>query len=139
MKFHNKSKTYKASNVSFDAVRVKAYSYDWWVFVDVIGGKVVFNSYNYSNSTCKHQYKVRRLMRELDIKIDLEIEVPRGLQDLSSAVEYYTNEIQNLKAQIEKPRSQKAKNLERQVQIGENAQKILDVKNLIQIQNKRGT
>lgn len=38
-----------------------------------IKGKVVFNDYRYSVSTARHQRKVRTLLRELGIKIDIEV------------------------------------------------------------------
>lgn len=70
---------YKASNVTFNPSRIEAFSYGWWKFVGVVEGKVVFNNYYYSPSTCKHQSKVRRLLAELGIKIDIEMPVPKGL------------------------------------------------------------
>lgn len=73
MKYLKRSKTYSGSNVSFDPIGMKAYSYGWWCFVKRINGKIVFNNYNYSNSTCKHQHKVGQLMRELGIKVDLYV------------------------------------------------------------------
>jgi hypothetical protein len=79
MKYLKRAGIYKASNVTFDPKSVSAYSYGWWRFVDVVNGKVVFNNYSYSNSTCKHQHKVRSLMNELGIKIDLYISVPCSL------------------------------------------------------------
>ena len=42
---------YKASNVKFNYETIEAFSYNWWQFVKVIGGKVIFNNYNYSNTT----------------------------------------------------------------------------------------
>lgn len=73
MKYFKRAGIYKASNVSFDPKLIEARSYDWWVFVKVIKGKVVFNSFRYSNTTSRHQSKVRSLMRELGIKVDLEV------------------------------------------------------------------
>lgn len=79
MKLYKRENIYKASNVIFDPIKIEAFSYSWWKFVGVVEGKVVFNNYRYSNSTSKHQSKVRKVMNELGIKIDLEIPVPRGL------------------------------------------------------------
>jgi hypothetical protein len=70
---------YKASNVMFDSQRVFATSYDWWVFVRVIGGKVVFNAHRYSTSTQRHQSKVRDLMASLGIGIDIFVDTRESL------------------------------------------------------------
>lgn len=70
---------YVASNVTFDPANFEAFSYRWWQFVKFINGRVVFNDYNYSNSTRGHQWKVRREMRNLGIEIDLFIKTPKSL------------------------------------------------------------
>lgn len=81
MKYYKRLKIYKSNsgNCTFDPETMKAYSYRWWAFVAVIEGKVVFNNYRYSAMTTKHQWKVRSLLNELDIKIDLELPIPDGL------------------------------------------------------------
>jgi hypothetical protein len=79
----NKDKTkFKASNLELQVEngQVKAYSYDWWRFVDTIGGKIFFNSYAYSASTRIHQHKVKSKLEELGIKIDFDVEFHEGLQ-----------------------------------------------------------
>lgn len=91
MKLMKRSGIYQASNykVTFDPSKIEARSYKWWSFVSKLDGKVVFNNYRYSVTTSKHQGKVRDLMRELGIKIDLFLSVPDGLQtcpDLGDAI-----------------------------------------------------
>lgn len=113
MQYLKTKNVYKASNVIFDNNKLEAYSYGWWRFVECIDGKLVFNSFAYSNSTIKHQWKVRHLLTSLGIAIDFEIEAPRGLQNLSSAISYYEGKIATLEQAIAKPRSHKAKNAER--------------------------
>lgn len=73
MKHFPKLNIYKASNVTFNPSTKMAHSYDWWCFVKVIDGKVVFNSYPYSPTTRRHQRKVKDLMASLGIAIDLEV------------------------------------------------------------------
>lgn len=75
-----KNGIYKASNVTFNPLTCEAYSYGWWKFVAKIDGKVIFNNYRYSNTTTKHQYKVRRLLLERGITIDIEAPFPRGIE-----------------------------------------------------------
>lgn len=131
MKYMKRSNTYKASNVVFNNETLEAMSYDWWVFTKVIGTKLIFNDYRYSNTTCRHQWKVRRLLRDLGLSISYEIEAPKGLQNLNSAINYHNAKIIQLKSQIEKKGSKRMKNVERQEQICKYERKIELVKELI--------
>ena len=72
---------YKASNVIFDADKIEAYSYDHWCFVKVIKGKIVFNDFNYSHTTSRHQHKVRNLMKDLGIEIDYFVDIRDSLSE----------------------------------------------------------
>ena len=117
MKYFKRLKLYKSNECLYNPETMEATSYNWWVFIKLINGVLVFNNYNYSPSTIKHQYKVRDLLRELEIDIDITIEAPKGLQDLNSAIAHYDYLIKELNDAIAKPRSQKKKNLERQKQI----------------------
>lgn len=51
----SKKGVYEAANVFFNRDTTEAYSYNWWLFVARINGKVVFNDYSYSPTTRKHQ------------------------------------------------------------------------------------
>lgn len=79
MKLMKRTNIYKASNLTFNPVTLDAFSYGWWQFVGVVDGKVIFNTYRYSNSTSKHQSKVRRLINQLGIKVDIFMPIPKGL------------------------------------------------------------
>jgi hypothetical protein len=130
MKFIKSRKSYEASNCVFNVDMEEARSYRWWIFVKRINGKLVFNNYRYSPSTGGHQRKVRQLLDKLQLKIDAFIEAPQGLQEPSSAVRYYENQIENLKEQISRKGTKKAKNEERQGQIDFYKGKIEEVKEL---------
>lgn len=130
MKYYKRLNVYKASNVEFDPNICAAWSYGWWKFVAVINGKVVFNDYNYSNTTLRHQYKVRRLLHDLGIEIDLVVEAPGGLQNLDSALKYEALRIQELEEQIAKPRSHRRKNEERRQEILECITRMQAIHNL---------
>lgn len=99
MKQLKRSGIYKATNVTFDPATIDAYSYGWWRFVAVVEGKVIFNNYRYSNTTAKHQYKVRTLLAELGIKIDMELPLRKGIdyrplaELILEAEEYLCDEI----------------------------------------------
>lgn len=92
MKLMKRANLYKASNVTFNPETFEAFSYVWWKFVAKVEGKVVFNNYRYSPTTGKHQYKVRRLLEQLGIKIDIEIPLPRGINSTKLAELYVTAE-----------------------------------------------
>lgn len=132
MKYSNKRNRYEAANVTLDLVKLEAFSYDWWQFLRYINGKLVFNNYNYSNSTCKHQSKVRGMLYEKGIKIDVFVKCHRSLNGYAknSANNYGTTEdalneaIANNKAEIEEielmlvnPRRKKALDADRKEQI----------------------
>jgi hypothetical protein len=89
MKYNQRAKIYKGSNVTFNPETVRAYSYDWWVFVAKIEGKVIFNNYQYSKTTRRHQTKVMCLIRELYIKIDAVVEVPNSLGEFNDLESLY--------------------------------------------------
>jgi glutaredoxin len=112
MKYFKRLSIYKASNVTFDANNIKAVSYAWWTFCTVINGQVVFNTYNYSSSTCKHQQKVLRLMRELGIEIDLYVSTRDSLSSpslaLDNAVKGLNQDIAELKEKLVSNRRKKA-------------------------------
>ena len=131
MKYYSRLKLYKASNVTFDPIQCRVYSYDWWRFVDRIRGKVIFNSYTYSNSTVKHQFKLRRLLESLNINVDIMLKAPRGLQDLDSAVRYYESEIEALESAINAPGSRSKTNVKRRDQIEFYKSQIMIIKDLI--------
>src|SRR5277367_2567847 len=80
MHWFKRLKVFKASNNYFDPSTIEAYSYDWWQYVKVIKGKLVFNNYNYSMSTNRHQSDMARLLGQLGLEIDLTVYTHAGLQ-----------------------------------------------------------
>ena len=114
-----RTNTLKSSNFSMDLDTLKAYSYGWWLFCTKLDGAVIFNNTHYSPSTCKHQNKAYRV---LDYKANLTLRHTRkNLTDLKTAFE---NELANVQAKISslealiaKPRTHKAKNIERRADI----------------------
>lgn len=74
-----KAGIYKASNVSFDPKAMEAKSYDWWLFVTKVNGLTVFNDYSYSNTTRRHQWKVKALMQSLGLPIHIRVEMRESL------------------------------------------------------------
>lgn len=93
LKYNNKTGIYKNSTGScvFDPIKINAISYNWWTFLDVINGLVIFNDYNYSTSTSSHQYLVRDLLKTHGIKIDLVVFSKKGLQSGEWKNEVFSN------------------------------------------------
>lgn len=133
LKLNPKSGLYSLSNVYYNPKTKKAVSYNWWTFVKVINGQLFFNSYNYSNTTVKHQHKVRNLLNQLGIKVDVFVATSLSLDDsrwIADAIERYQAEIAELQDAIARPRSQRAKNKERETLIGIKQTKIDFLKTL---------
>lgn len=135
LKFYKKLGVFKASNVSFDPATIQAHSYRWWKFVAVIGNKVVFNSYKYSPSTSRHQNKVRNLLSQLGVTVDVTIQAPKGLDNLESAINGYQYAIAAIETAIANPKSRKGKNAERVQTIASLAEKIKVVQGLIRCES----
>ena len=82
-----------------------AVSNEWWIYVRRIGGKVVFNAARYSVTTSGHQNRMRDLLEALGVKIDLEIEMPEGLQHFEErAINTIDSRLTELKASASKGR-----------------------------------
>lgn len=99
-----RARVYQGANVTYNPETKTAPSYGWWEFVKEIGGKVFFNSYHYSQTTCRHQGKVRDLLSLLGVGIDFEVKAPEGLQDPTNAIEYMEGEVLRLHRENNKGR-----------------------------------
>tara|TARA_R100001244_G_C5114809_1_gene122028 strand:- start:159 stop:617 length:459 start_codon:yes stop_codon:yes gene_type:complete len=148
MKYYKRLKEYKASNVSLKIEpKLEAYSYAWWLFLTKYKGLVIFNNTNYSSSTNKHQRNVRHVLRDLNIKIDIELNhtfksfdqfrehQPFDGDYVKAAIK---NEIENIELinkniadLIKKPRTHKAKNQKRKQQIQQNKNQIEKLKKVL--------
>ena len=148
MKYYTRLKKYKASNVSLTVEpKLEAYSYAWWLFVVRYKGLVIFNNTTYSNSTGGHQYKVRRVLDDLNIKIDIELNNtfksfgefkehrPSDGDFVKAAIEDEIKNIErinkNLADLIKKPRTRKSTNEKRAQQIEENKNQIKKLKKVL--------
>lgn len=133
MKYYSRLNVYKNTNGTnvFNPETLEAISYNWWIYLKRINNKLVFNNYAYSNTTRKHQHDLKYVLREKGINIDLVIEVPRGLQDLKSGIEYYQDKIKKLELAIAKPRSRNSTNNERKLNIMLYRQQIAEIQALM--------
>lgn len=106
--FRPRLELFKTSNNYFDPIKFQAYSYDWWRYLEIRKGKVVFNNYCYSMQTSGHQQSTRRLLKELGIKIDIELPLPRGLQSLETdALPYLYGLIIDIEVEMSNKRAKK--------------------------------
>lgn len=80
---------YKES-CAYDPITGEAHSYRWYSLARVIKGYQVLNTYGYSNCTSKHVSYVRSTMYKLGVDY-IEIQAPRGLQDMQFAHTYCVN------------------------------------------------
>jgi hypothetical protein len=71
-------------NNYFDPDAFEAVSYNWWTYVRKIKGKVVFNTYPYSNTTQNHQSEMRKLLKHLRIKIHVFVSMRESLGSFHS-------------------------------------------------------
>lgn len=116
--FSNKRQRYEKSNVYFDPFKEVAYSYNHWKFVARIGGKMIFNTYQYSRTTSGHQSAVLYLMKALGYGDSIVcVESPEGLTYPSSVIDHYAKEIRLLEETIGSPRTRAAKNVQRKMAI----------------------
>lgn len=131
MRFYKTQNAYKASNCVLNVANLTAYSYGWWRFVDKVKGKVIFNNYSYSPSTCAHQRKVKQSLSELGIKIDLYIDAPKGLQNLDVALTHYLNRIQDLTSELTSKRLQQKTKVRKLAEIERAETTIKEIKKLM--------
>ncbi len=113
MKYFKTLNLYKNSTgtCKLNPSTMESYSYDWYQVTRMIDGVLVFNAYNYSSSTIKHQYLIRHQLDELGYREYIEIECPQGLQNLDSAIGYYNSKIKEIETKMIK--GTKKKNIER--------------------------
>lgn len=71
MQYRPRLKIYKSGTGknTFNPETFEGHSYGWWKYVAKVKGVVVFNDYNYSSTTNKHQCEMRSLLKQLGIKI----------------------------------------------------------------------
>lgn len=106
-------KQFEKSNLTYRPETGRGYSYEWYRIVDRIGGKIVLNTYVYSRTTDGHISDIRHLLRELNVKIDVEIEAPRGLKNHETIKRHYASMIEGHQAKIAAKGSHEAKNADR--------------------------
>ena len=124
MKYNKETKHYEDKNVKFSAVTMKAYSYEHWQFLGKTDeGKVIFNNFNYSMITGKHQKDVLSILNILQKPIDLVIyHTKKSLREgyksvLKDEIILSQEAIMILKERIKNPKTHKKRNLKRKDEV----------------------
>ena len=81
-----------------------AWSYNWYRYLLIHDGVAYINSYCYSGTTSQHVNETLRML-DLDVLNVVNIEAPRGLDDLAAARRWYEREIAELEEQLANPRN----------------------------------
>lgn len=101
----------------------KAWSYTHWQYITTLdNGAVIFNNWNYSVTTRKHQAQARQLLKDHGINIAYDLQytdcsLDNLEQALTEEIEGIKTEINELRYLMNKKGTRKAKNLERQQQV----------------------
>lgn len=117
MKYYSRLQEYKASNLVVRIGPLQAYSYGWWQFLTEQNGLIVLNMYNYSQTTLKHQYKVRKLLDSLGITPDIVVYTAHSLDSkywVQDAIRLAIHEMNVLRDDMNKPRTRASTNEQRQ-------------------------
>jgi len=124
LKHFKRTNEWRASNVTVSTEEVTAFSYHWWQFARQIGNIRIFNYSHYSPSTSRHQWKAWSKFDECGVKFDLVLRhTDKTLKGdifiaLDAEIEGLQKEMNILTEAINRPRSHKAKNVERRYDIG---------------------
>lgn len=130
MKWYKRLKIYKRPNCTFNPEKIEAVSYNWRTFVTMIEGKVIFNGYNYSQTTRNHQYTVKDLLKKHNIKIDFISNSDKSLTDsymFNSEILDLCFESNQLIDKINTKGTRKVKNLERRYTLISNIKRIDEI------------
>ena len=154
LKFRPKSGMYKNYNgtCTFEPNSIRGYSYGWWRAVDKIGPFVVLNAYPYSNCTAKHLKMLAGVLKDLNTEVDFHIPFPKGINEIdpnhcyggwrhyysSPVIDWYEKRIETLKQTINKPKTHKAKNIERAAEIARLELELQAVQLLKQLHSAKG-
>lgn len=103
--------------LTFNKETLEARSYEHWLFLKNVDGiGLVFNDYQYSNTTRRHQVKVKEELAKLKIKPSLVLKSGKSLDALAEAmqdtIETHVKTIDTIKELM--PRGRAIKNKERQ-------------------------
>lgn len=118
MKFFKKRNSYENSSKTLKLNINDLYgtSYGWYSIVKTVNDVTYLNTYPYSITTSKHIKQVRSLLERLNIPF-VEIQAPRGLDDIDSMKEFYKTKIESLvyKALISRVRPQTKECINREI------------------------
>jgi hypothetical protein len=118
LKFKPRKKIWENYNGTntFDPETMTAYSYDWWLYLERVNGKLIFNNHYYSNATVKHQIQLKAVLAHLGIPVDLWISTREGLQNHCAVAIEMEETLEAACRRIEKKGTRRSTNHKRLIQ-----------------------
>ena len=123
MKFSKKRNRHETSNLWFSEELGEGRSYELYSIARRINGRLILNRYGFSNTTIRHIHKLRNLFKSLNLTW-IEIEAPRGLQNLDLARAHYELRRASLLEEINRKGTKAHTNKAREIMRGEYLAKI---------------
>lgn len=136
LKYRKRDNVYKNSTGTnmFYVDDMKATSYGWWCYFIEYNGKTYFNDYPYSPTTSNHQWQLKDVLGQLNIKIDHYINQRDSLIDslgnLYIDLEQFYEEMYQLEIEINRKGSKKSTNEWRKDRIKELIETIKQMRKL---------
>lgn len=101
LQFYKRLNVYKTGNANLTWCPEKqvGHSYRWYEIAKRIKGKLVLNVYKYSVTTSGHVGELHWLFKEQGLEF-VEVQAPRGLQNINEALPYTLECIESLKLKM---------------------------------------
>lgn len=117
-----------------------ALSYGWWPMLITIDNVIVRNTYNYSQSTSKHQGKLNKLLNYDNIH-DLHVSTSNDIKSENSIVSTYIDRLYYARYELHKPRSRRIQKRIKEKLLNEvnyNMSKLKNIKRLFKVDSLAG-
>ena len=114
MKYVKKRQRYESGRFAYNPLTRHCTSYDWWDISRVIGGTLVVNVHSYSPTTAHHVGKAWRALKYPDDAVVIDVRPFSGkLDNKEEVIKALSCQIAHLYREARRPKTHKAKNLER--------------------------
>lgn len=114
MKYVKKRQRYESGRFAYNPLTRHCTSYDWWDISRIIGGTLVVNVHNYSLTTTQHVGKAWRALKYTDDAVVIDVRTGSGkLTAKEEVIAAISDQIARLYKEARRPKTHKAKNLER--------------------------
>lgn len=114
MKYVKKRQRYESGRFAYNPLTRHCTSYDWWDISRIIGGTLVINTYPYSPTTAQHIGKAWGALQYPGDAISISVHSHGGkLTNKDKVIKSLSDQIADLYEEARRPKTHKAKNLER--------------------------